>query len=102
MNVALSNLTKNSQGNFLWPGYGENSRVLDWILRRCDDEPCYTETALGNVPAENALNVENLGDLDLKSLFSIPKEFWLKEVSISDIYTPGGRGDLGHVKFTYL
>lgn len=67
------------QGKFLWPGYGENSRVLDWILRRCDDEPCYTESPLGNIPTPGDLNVQNLGPIDMNTLFSIPKDFWLQE-----------------------
>lgn len=74
------------QGKFLWPGFGENSRVLDWILRRCDNEPCYTESPLGNIPAEGDLNTQNLGSIDMKSLFSIPKDFWLQEADAIEKY----------------
>ncbi|XP_026750609.2 phosphoenolpyruvate carboxykinase [GTP]-like isoform X1 [Galleria mellonella] len=70
---------KNDQGKFLWPGFGENSRVLDWILRRCDDEPCYVDTPLGYVPRDGDLNTQDLGPIDIKTLFSIPKDFWLQE-----------------------
>lgn len=77
---------KNDQGKFLWPGFGENSRVLDWVLRRCDGEACFTETALGNVPAEGALNVDNLGPIDMNALFSIPKEFWSREADAIEKY----------------
>lgn len=77
-NVYLCNL----QGKFLWPGFGENSRVLEWVLRRCDEEPCHQETPLGYVPKQGELNTQGLGDIDMKSLFSIPQDFWLKEVII--------------------
>ncbi len=41
---------KDDDGNFLWPGFGENSRVLAWIFRRCDDEAEAVETPIGLVP----------------------------------------------------
>jgi phosphoenolpyruvate carboxykinase (GTP) len=47
-------------GNFLWPGFGENSRVLEWVFRRCDGEGETFDTALGLLPA--------IGDLDLDGL----------------------------------
>jgi len=77
---------KSDEGKFLWPGFGENSRVLDWILRRCDNEPCYTESPLGNIPSEGDLNTQNLGAIDMKSLFSIPKDFWLQEADAIEKY----------------
>jgi phosphoenolpyruvate carboxykinase (GTP) len=51
---------KDEEGGFIWPGYGENSRVLDWIARRCDGEAEATETAIGLVPAPGAINTEGL------------------------------------------
>ncbi len=51
---------KDADGKFLWPGFGENSRVLEWIFRRCDGEAEAVETAIGLVPAPGALNVEGL------------------------------------------
>ncbi|XP_030024153.2 phosphoenolpyruvate carboxykinase [GTP] isoform X1 [Manduca sexta] len=77
---------KDDQGKFLWPGFGENSRVLDWILRRCDDEPCHTETPLGYVPSDGALNTKDLGKINMQSLFSIPKDFWMQEVDAIEKY----------------
>ncbi|XP_029437872.1 phosphoenolpyruvate carboxykinase [GTP], mitochondrial [Rhinatrema bivittatum] len=71
---------KDSAGSFLWPGFGENSRVLDWIFRRVDNEQSARETPIGYVPAEGALNLEGLGRVDLQELFSLPKEFWEQEV----------------------
>ena len=52
---------KDDEGNFLWPGFGDNSRVLEWVFRRCDDAAEAVETPMGLVPAEDALNVEGLG-----------------------------------------
>jgi phosphoenolpyruvate carboxykinase (GTP) len=51
---------KNADGNFLWPGFGENSRVLEWIFRRCDDEAEATETPIGLVPAPGEITVDGL------------------------------------------
>jgi phosphoenolpyruvate carboxykinase (GTP) len=51
---------KDEDGKFIWPGFGENSRVLEWIFRRCDGEAEATETPIGLVPAAGELNVEGL------------------------------------------
>jgi len=51
---------KNADGKFIWPGFGENSRVLEWIFRRCDGESATAETPIGLVPAPGELNVEGL------------------------------------------
>jgi phosphoenolpyruvate carboxykinase (GTP) len=51
---------KDADGNFIWPGYGDNSRVLEWVFRRCDGEGQTRETAIGLVPAEGQLNTDGL------------------------------------------
>jgi phosphoenolpyruvate carboxykinase (GTP) len=51
---------KDENGKFLWPGFGENSRVLEWIFRRCDGAVEAVPTAIGNVPAPGTLNIEGL------------------------------------------
>ncbi len=51
---------KDADGKFLWPGFGENSRVLEWIFRRCEDAAEATETPIGLLPVEGALNTEGL------------------------------------------
>jgi len=51
---------KDADGNFLWPGFGENSRVLEWIFRRCDGEAEAVETPIGFVPAASELNLDGL------------------------------------------
>jgi phosphoenolpyruvate carboxykinase (GTP) len=51
---------KDADGKFLWPGYGENSRVLEWIFRRCDGDAEAEETPIGLVPAEGEINLDGL------------------------------------------
>lgn len=78
---------KDKAGKFMWPGFGENSRVLDWILNRIDGLDCFKETAIGLVPSDGSLRLENLKtEIIMKELFSIPKDFWLKEVEEVQTY----------------
>jgi len=51
---------KDADGKFLWPGFGENSRVLEWVFRRCEGSAAAVETAIGLLPAEGAINTEGL------------------------------------------
>jgi phosphoenolpyruvate carboxykinase (GTP) len=51
---------KDADGAFIWPGFGENSRVLEWICRRCDGEGETVETPIGLVPAEGELDTDGL------------------------------------------
>jgi phosphoenolpyruvate carboxykinase (GTP) len=51
---------KDADGKFMWPGFGENSRVLEWVFNRCDDAADAVETPIGHVPAPGALNVDGL------------------------------------------
>jgi phosphoenolpyruvate carboxykinase (GTP) len=51
---------KDADGSFLWPGFGENSRVLEWIFRRCDGKADAVETPIGLVPTPGDLNLEGL------------------------------------------
>jgi phosphoenolpyruvate carboxykinase (GTP) len=64
---------KDADGKFVWPGFGENSRVLEWVFRRCDGEAEAVETPIGHVPAPGALNVEGLDvtDEDMQLLTSV-------------------------------
>ncbi|XP_076358104.1 phosphoenolpyruvate carboxykinase, cytosolic [GTP]-like isoform X2 [Tachypleus tridentatus] len=71
---------KSAEGKFLWPGFGENCRVLDWICRRADGEPSVVETPIGYVPTEDAINVKGLPPINMKDLLHVPKDFWQSEV----------------------
>ena len=73
---------KNADGKFLWPGFGENSRVLDWICRRVHGEECFETSPIGNIPKLDSLNMDDMKEtVDMKALFDVPKDFWIKEVS---------------------
>ncbi|XP_019284900.2 phosphoenolpyruvate carboxykinase [GTP], mitochondrial [Panthera pardus] len=71
---------RDEAGHFLWPGFGENARVLDWICRRLEGEDSARETPIGLVPKEGALDLSGLGAIDTTQLFSLPKDFWEQEV----------------------
>ena len=65
----------------MWPGFGENIRVIDWALRICDGEKDISKNSpIGYIPKEDSLNLEGLDDLDVEAIFSTPKQFWLDEV----------------------
>ena len=71
-----------ADGNFIWPGFGENLRVLEWILARCDDKIDATETAIGYVPNAKDINVEGLDGITeetIADLLTVDKENWIKE-----------------------
>jgi phosphoenolpyruvate carboxykinase (GTP) len=67
---------KDDDGKFLWPGFGENSRVLEWVFRRCDGEAEAVETPIGKVPARVSLNTEGLdiSEAQLEQLLSVDAE----------------------------
>ena len=69
-------------GKFLWPGFGENARVLEWVFRRCDDAAEAQETPIGLVPTPGGLNTDGLGvsASDLERLTSIDPEEWNAEL----------------------
>jgi phosphoenolpyruvate carboxykinase (GTP) len=69
---------KDDEDNYLWPGFGENSRVLEWVFRRCDDEAEAVETPVGLVPAEGAIDLSGL-DLApgaMERLLRVDPEKW--------------------------
>jgi phosphoenolpyruvate carboxykinase (GTP) len=69
---------KDSAGSFLWPGFGENSRVLEWIFRRCDAGAEAIDTPIGRVPAPGSLNVDGLelSSEALGELLRVDPEEW--------------------------
>ncbi len=69
-------------GKFMWPGFGDNLRVLNWILDRCEGKANAKETAIGYLPEAKDINIEGL-DLDaetLEQLLSVDKAVWKEEV----------------------
>lgn len=73
---------KGADGRFLWPGFGENSRVLEWILERVDGQVPAIESPVGLIPEQGALNLDGIDvtENDLAELFAIDRESWLSEV----------------------
>jgi phosphoenolpyruvate carboxykinase (GTP) len=74
---------RDADGRFLWPGYGENLRVLEWMLKRCAGEVPANETAIGNLPRPEDLNLQglNISRADLNALLSVDPALWKKEVA---------------------
>jgi phosphoenolpyruvate carboxykinase (GTP) len=73
---------KSDEGTFLWPGFGDNSRVLKWIIERVEGEGGAVDTAIGRVPAAGALDVDGL-DLPaetLAQLLEVDVEGWRAEL----------------------
>ena len=86
---------KDDEGNFMWPGFGDNLRVLDWILDRCDGKVDAVETAIGFVPKAEDINIDGLeGEVSresLESILDVDKELWAKEAEgIAEFYSKFG------------
>ena len=83
-----------SEGHFLWPGFGDNFRVLEWILKRCEGKVDAKETAIGYVPYAEDINLEGIQDFDietLKSILEVDKAAWAKEAEgIEEFYKQFG------------
>ncbi len=72
---------KSADGKFLWPGYGENSRVLKWVFERCDGSAEAQETPIGLMPTADAIGrPDGVSEADMAELLTVDKEGWLKEV----------------------
>ena len=81
-------------GNFIWPGFGDNLRVLEWILDRCEDKVGAEETPIGYVPKAEDVNIEGLEGITvdtIKELLSVDPENWKEEVAgIKEFYAQFG------------
>jgi phosphoenolpyruvate carboxykinase (GTP) len=77
---------KTPDGKWLWPGYGENSRVLKWIFERCDGVGKAVETPIGFMPTVDAIDrsgLENqVTNADMEELLRVDRDGWLKEVEL--------------------
>ena len=74
---------KDDDGNFLWPGFGDNMRVLEWIIKRCEGKVDADETAIGFVPKAEDINLEGIEDEvsedQLKEILSVDNSLWEDE-----------------------
>ena len=84
---------KNADKKFIWPGYGENSRVLKWIVERISGTGQADETPIGNVPAQDSIDVGglNVSKQDMDELLEVNNEVWRREVqSLKENYVNYG------------
>ena len=76
---------KDDEGNFMWPGFGDNLRVLEWIIKRCEGKVDAQETAIGYIPYAKDINIEGLeGEVSLESLekiLDVDKNLWEEEAN---------------------
>ncbi len=82
---------KDDEGNFLWPGFGDNLRVLDWIIDRCEGKVDAVETSIGFVPKAEDINLEGIedevSDAQLKEILSVDNALWADEIAgIEEFY----------------
>ncbi|WP_341975485.1 phosphoenolpyruvate carboxykinase (GTP) [Microbacterium sp. LTA6] len=77
---------RGSDGRFLWPGFGDNSRVIDWIIRRVAGEVPAVDSPIGRLPRVEDLNLDGLdiAQADLDELFSIDSAAWLAEADLTE------------------
>ena len=86
---------KDDDGNFLWPGFGDNMRVLEWIIKRCEGKVDADETAIGFVPKAEDINLEGIEDEviedQLKEILSVDNSLWEDEAKgIEEFYAKFG------------
>jgi phosphoenolpyruvate carboxykinase (GTP) len=79
---------KGKKGEFLWPGFGDNSRVLAWIIKRLDGSVEADTTPLGRIPKKSDLDLTGLeiSDEQFKELFEVDKSSWLVEADLTADY----------------
>ena len=92
---------QDENGNFMWPGFGDNMRVLDWIIKRCEGTVDAEETAIGYLPKKGDINVAGIEDEVtpeiMDKLLEVDTDLWKKEIAEmrryydEDIAAKGGR-----------
>ncbi|MBO5274372.1 MAG: phosphoenolpyruvate carboxykinase (GTP), partial [Clostridia bacterium] len=82
------------EGHFIWPGFGDNMRVLLWILARCEGKVDAVETPIGFVPKAEDIDIEGLDGVTIdtiRELLTVDKESWLEDVAnIREFYAMVG------------
>jgi phosphoenolpyruvate carboxykinase (GTP) len=75
---------QDANGKFLWPGYGENSRVLKWIFERCDGKVHATDTPIGRIPEVADLDTTglNIRSAHVNQLLAVDIDGWLAEIPL--------------------
>lgn len=77
------NWFRKENGKFLWPGYGENSRILAYVFDRCNDEDIAVDSPIGKIPKPGGINIEGLDitEKDMEKVMRIDKKEWEEELS---------------------
>ena len=85
---------KNADGNFMWPGFGDNMRVLKWIIERCEGSSDAVKTPIGLIPQGKDLDLSglDLNEATIKALLAIDPEIWASEIEAIEEYF-GSFGD---------
>ena len=86
---------QDEKGDFMWPGFGENMRVIDWILDRCEDKVNAQETAIGYVPYAKDINIKgtDVSEETLEKLLYVDKTRWAAEADEIEKYYDDNFGD---------
>ena len=86
---------QDEKGDFMWPGFGENMRVIDWILDRCEDKVDAQETAIGYVPYAKDINIKgtDVSEETLEKLLYVDKTRWAAEADEIEKYYDDNFGD---------
>ena len=77
---AVNWFRKDADGAFLWPGYGDNARVLDWICRRLEGDAGARDTPIGAVPRPEDLNLDGLDEARAAEALTVDAEAWRREL----------------------
>ncbi len=83
--IFFVNWFRKDNGKFLWPGYGDNSRVLAYIFNRCNNEGETVDTAIGKIPAKGQINIDGLKDVTeetMEKVLAINTDEWKDEVAL--------------------
>ena len=85
--------TKDENDDFIWAGFGDNLRVLDWIIDRCEGKVDAQETAIGYLPYAKDINLDGLDmtEADLDKILDVDKEAWKEEYKgVDELYAKFG------------
>jgi phosphoenolpyruvate carboxykinase (GTP) len=80
---------KGGDGRFLWPGFGENSRVIEWVIRRLEGAAEATDSPIGRLPKTLNLNGIDVSPADLDELFAVDVASWLAEADMTEEFYDG-------------
>lgn len=95
---------KDKDNKYIWPGFSDNMRVLDWIVKRCDNEVDARKSPIGYLPFEEDIDISdlNISDQSIKSIINIDKNLWLSEINNIESFYNGINENLPHILIDIL